>query len=114
MVSADVLVTGGSSLAIAAAAFAPLGQVHLFFPPKEVPQNLGLVSLRGHPAFQTYFMRRNTVPLDFQGRPFPEYQAKLRAMLAAVDSGRQLAKDAAWMVAAAETWVLTTVPGSQA
>ena len=98
-------ITCGSSFAIAAAALAPLGQLHLFFPPKEVPARTPLNKLREHSAFQTQFMRRNTVPLDFDGRPFPEYKPKLTAMLDAIDAGRRPAASDAWS-SANEKWLV--------
>lgn len=112
MASADVLVTVGSSFGIAAAALAPLGQLHLFFPPKEVTYGVRAAELGGvgagrlqqHSAFQTYFMRRNTVPLTFRGEPFPAYEPKMRAMLGAIGSGRRPAAAEA-CAAAGEAWL---------
>ena len=88
----------GSSFSIAAAAIAPIGQLHLFFPPKEVPRNLGAraASLRSDTAFQTTFFRRNTVPLTYDGRPLPEYEPKLSAMLAEIDAGRRPSAAVSW------------------
>ena len=106
MLTADILVTGGSSFGLAAAALAPVGQLHLFLPPKEAyyagtPSN---GQLRGMSAFQSYFMPRNTVPLGHDARPFPEYQPKLRAMLGALDRGRRPTADEAWLHAG-EPWL---------
>lgn len=64
----------------------------LFFPPKEVrtaAQGHAALTrhrLQDHAAFQTYFTRRNTVPVDGDGAVFAEYQAKLLAMLRSLAS----------------------------
>ena len=106
MAAAHVLVSTGSSFAIAAAALAPLGQLHIFFPPKEcyprsgkdAPPRAGGDGPSAAPSpptgasfcrrcsyWRTYFMRRNTVPVDTAGAPFPEYTTKLRRMLHAFE-----------------------------
>ena len=118
MASADVLVTAGSSFGIAAAAIAPLGQLHLFFPPKEVAYGvraaelgrMGSTRVQQHSAYRTYFMRRNTVPLTFAGEPFPAYRPKLRRMLRAIDGGRRPSEEESveW---AGEGWLAAARPG---
>ena len=65
----------------------------LFFPPKEVrtaaqdQAALSELRLQGHAAFQTYFTRRNTVPVDGDGAVFAEYQEKLLSMLGSLAGG---------------------------
>ena len=39
-------------------------------------------AIRSTHGFRTYFMRRNTVPIDFAGHVFPEYGYKTSGMLA--------------------------------
>jgi hypothetical protein len=104
LAGAPVLVSTGSSFALAAAALAPVGrQVHLMFPPKE----LGMHTFHGLPThsrdgllrradalhtrdlqrsgwFRTHFMRANTVPLGLDGVPFPHYAPKRSRALAAI------------------------------
>ena len=97
MVVADVLVSTGSSFSLSAAAIAPVGQLHLCFPPKEAwgnwlsakagTKNLTVEGIRRSGEYQTSFMRRNTVPIDAQGRPFAEYEPKLRQMALRLDAG---------------------------
>ena len=60
--------------------------------------------IKKHTAFRTYFMRRNTVPLDFGARPFPEYERKLRRMLRSIDRGHRPAEADACQ-AANEPWL---------
>ena len=104
MAGADVLVTGGSSFGMAAAAIAPIGQLHLFLPPKEAYWGGGRPPIRDSSAFQSYFMPRNTVPLDYEARPLSEYVPKLEAMLRALDEGRRPAAAEAWQHAG-EPWL---------
>jgi uncharacterized membrane protein YgcG len=107
--SAEVLVSTGSSFAIAAAAAAPTGkQVHFFFPPKEadmmyvcgpaddkppygcLDQNLKPKpesELRELGAWQTYFMARNTLPLALDGQLFSGYAMKAARMMGNIDHG---------------------------
>lgn len=104
MVQADVLVSFGSSFALAAAALAPSGQqLHLFGPPKElgsfrgvwqaqaaasVPdaQNASSASLQRHPWYRAFFVRDNGVPFDFHGRVFDAYRDKADQMMAWLDA----------------------------
>lgn len=105
MASADVLISGGSSFGMASAAIAPLGQLHLFLPPKEAyVGGRPLRDVRDLAAFQSYFMPRNTVPLDYEARPLAEYRPKLRTMLSAIDAGRRPSASQAWMHAG-EPWL---------
>jgi len=102
MANADVLVSTGSSFSLAAAALAPMGQVHLSFPPKEawgnwlstrVFRNLTEPSTRRTGAYKTSFMGRNTVPVDGEGRPFADYQQKFKHMMNALDGGGRPSAD---------------------
>lgn len=101
MVKAEVLISTGSSFALAAAALAPVGaQLHFFWPPKE----LGM--MRWHSAaaqgsilgkeptaenisstawFRAYFARTNTIPVGFDGLPFLAYASKALHMMRSVD-----------------------------
>ena len=86
MVGASVLVTFASVPGLVAAALAPRGaQLHLFLPPKEVAGRKSPLRLRDDGAFQTHFFRKNTVPLDFSGKPIEDYSGKLSEMLSAID-----------------------------
>lgn len=110
MATAEVLVSTGSSYPVAAATLAKLGrQLHIAFPPKELGTGpfLGLPKasrkrllagaserssndLRANGWWRTYFVRRNTVPVDLQGKPMPPYGVKLAAMLEALDTSGQV------------------------
>ena len=88
MVTADVLVSTGSSFPLAAASLAPLGaQLHVFLPPKENVAHSGMspAQLRATGTFRGYFRSHNTVPFDLHGVPFVEYLPKLNAMLNSLD-----------------------------
>ena len=110
LTTADVLVSTGSSFALAAAALAATGaQLHLFMPPKEVyrlphadvanasssrddGEALSSTALRENGHWRTYFSPRNTVPITVEGQmlePVAMYRAKLDWMLRAVDAGRR-------------------------
>lgn len=103
MMNADVLVTTGSSFGYTAGALVVAGrQIHLAMPPKE----LGLHQVTGestsinerktnvttydeirrHESYRTYFVRRNMVPLDYEGNVFPEYHFKLNGMMRGLDT----------------------------
>jgi len=105
--NAEVLVSTGSSFAIAAAAAAETGaQVHFFFPPKEA-DNMYVcgpvsseppfqcldpnvkpkseVELRALDAWRTYFMARNTIPVSLDGNVFSGYKLKAERMMRRAD-----------------------------
>lgn len=98
MLRADVLVSTGSSFPQLAAAFSPPGrQLHLAFPSKgqgqgqsatlsENASQLSASYFRSRPDFKSFFVRRNAVPLDLQGRPFPEYDHKMARMFDGLDA----------------------------
>ena len=105
---AEVLVSTGSSFAIAASAVSPTGsQVHFFFPPKEAdimyvcapidpitlpctdknPEPKGQTEPRANDAWRTYFMARSTVPLTLGGEVFSGYGLKARSLMRRIDDG---------------------------
>ena len=94
MYRAEVLVSTGSSFPQAAGMIAPVGrQVHFFFPPKnsgEAEANATEVVtasyLRSTAVYRTFFVRKNTIPVDVRGHPFPEYSWKLAEMMRGLDT----------------------------
>jgi hypothetical protein len=42
--------------------------------------------IRARPSFRSIFVRRNMVPIDFNGRAFPEYRYKYDEMMQGLDA----------------------------
>ena len=102
MANADVLVSTGSSFSTTAAYFAPAGQIHLLYPSVAVwgkghpPQwRPDVKKVQNNGGFRTTFSRRNTVPLDGHGMPFPSYRDKLNQLARALDEGTRASAEIA-------------------
>jgi len=102
MANADVLVSTGSAFSSTAAYFAPAGQIHLLYPTTAVwgyghpPQwRPDVKKVQNNGGFRTLFSRRNTVPLDGYGRPFPSYRSKLELLARALDEGTRASAEIA-------------------
>ena len=107
MRDADVLVSTGSSFALAAASLAPTGnQLHYSFPPKELGTmrwrsasakgavlsvDAGADAIQAAPWWRAYFVSTNFVPLDFKGRVFDSYRTKAEKMMRALAQARGVA-----------------------
>ena len=107
MANAEVLVGTGSSLSIAASAFAPVGQLHLPFPPQVIPLfgvHPGVPTISRLPGYRANYISRNTVPISAAGEPFSGgYRNKLHLMAAAIDNGGRAGLDVASL--AFEDWL---------
>lgn len=126
MLSAHVLISTGSSFSLAAAALAPIGaQVHLFWPPKELgmfrqvghaqngsvlsdPLHISYRQLQEQAWYRMYFMRDNTVPVDFTGAIFPPYSRKFSQAVAHIDARRTIPPEVA--SACYEPWLADCIP----
>ena len=112
MREAHVLISTGSSFSLTAAILNPPGQqIHLCFPPKftvtaETASGSAaeVLAMRRSEMYRTQFLRKNTIPLDVQGRPVVGgYAIKMRRMMEAMDRG--VVADEATAMMAFESWL---------